>query len=45
MLDCKEGLSTEELLLLNCGAGEDSGEFLELQGDQTSLKETKGTQP
>ena len=30
VLDCKEGLSTEELLLLNCGAGEDSWEFLGL---------------
>ena len=38
-------MSVEKLILLNCGAGEDSGEFLELQGDQTSLKETKGTQP
>ena len=29
-------LSIEELRLLNCGAGEDSGESLGLQGDQTS---------
>ena len=29
-------LSTEELILLNCGFGEDSGESLELQGDPTS---------
>ena len=29
-------LSTEELILLNCGFGEDSGESLELQGDQNS---------
>ena len=28
-------LSAEELMLLNCGAGEDSWESLELQGDQT----------
>ena len=30
-------LSVKELMLLNCGVGEDSGESLELQGDQTSL--------
>ena len=29
-------LSTKELMLLNCGVGEDSWEFLELQGDPTS---------
>ena len=29
-------LSTEELMLLNCSAGEDSRESLGLQGDQTS---------
>ena len=29
-------LSTEELMLLNCGDGEDSREFLGLQGDPTS---------
>ena len=29
-------LSTEELMLLYCGVGEDSGEFLGLQGDPTS---------
>ena len=29
-------LSTEELMLLNCGVGEDSQEFLGLQGDPTS---------
>ena len=28
-------LSAEELMLLNCGVGEDSSESLELQGDQT----------
>ena len=29
-------MSTEELKLLNCGAGEDSSESLGLQGNQTS---------
>ena len=29
-------LSSEELILLNCGTGEDSLESLELQEDQTS---------
>ena len=29
-------LRAKELMLLNCGAGEDSGESLGLQGDQTS---------
>ena len=29
-------LSAEELMLLNCGVGEDSWEFLGLQGDPTS---------
>ena len=29
-------LSTEELMLLNCGVGEDSSESLELRGDETS---------
>ena len=29
-------LSTEELMLLNCGVGEDSWESLGLQGDQTN---------
>ena len=33
-LDYKE--STEELMLLNCGAGEESCEFLGLQGDPAS---------
>ena len=32
-------LSTEELMLLNCGVGEDSWESLGLQGDPTSHKE------
>ena len=30
------GLSTEELMLSNCGAGENSWESLGQQGDQTS---------
>ena len=30
-------LSAKELMLLNCGVGEDSWESLELQGDPTSL--------
>ena len=36
-------LHTEELMLLNCGAGEDSSESLRLQGDQTSQSERKST--
>ena len=32
----KEGLSAEELMPLNSGAGEDSWESLGQQGDQTS---------
>ena len=32
-------LSAEELMLLNCGVGEDSLESLGLQGDSTFLKE------
>ena len=32
----KRRLSTKELMLLNCGAGEDSSESLGQQGDQTS---------
>ena len=35
-LDHKEKLSTEELIVLNCGAGEDSWVSLGEQGDQTS---------
>ena len=35
-LDHKRRLSAEELMLLSCGAGEDSWESLGLQGDQTS---------
>ena len=34
-------LSAEELMLLNCGVGEDSWEFLWLQGDQTSRSKRK----
>ena len=35
-LDNKKGLSAEQLMLLNCGAGEDSWESLGQQRDQTS---------
>ena len=35
-LDCEKNLSTEELMLLNCGVGEDSWESLGLQGDPIS---------
>ena len=34
-LDYKKKLSTEELMLLNCGVGEDSWESLGQQGDQS----------
>ena len=34
-------LSTEELMLLNCGVGEDSWESLGLQGDPTSQSQRK----
>ena len=34
-------LSTEKLMLLNCGVGEDSWESLGLQGDQTSPSERR----
>ena len=41
-MDVKVGperkLSTEELMLLNCGVGEDSRESLGLKGDQTNPK-------
>ena len=41
-LDRKEGrLSTKELMLSNCGAGEDSRESLGQQGDQTSQSKKK----
>ena len=36
-------LSIEELMLLNCGAGEYFGESLGLQGDQTSQPYRKST--
>ena len=36
VLDLQRKLSAEELMLLNCGVGEDSWESLGLQGDQTS---------
>ena len=43
-MDVKAGpqrrLSAKELMLLNCGAGEDSLESLELQGDESSQSET-----
>ena len=35
-MSCQALLSAEKLMLLNCGAGEDSWESLELQGDPTS---------
>ena len=35
-LDCERKLSAEELMLLNCGVGDDSWESLGLQGDPTS---------
>ena len=34
-LDHKKNLSAEELMFLDCGVGEDSWEFLGLQGDST----------
>ena len=34
-------LSTDEMMLLSCGIGEDSCESLEQQGDQTSQSERK----
>ena len=36
-------LSTEKLMLSNCGAGEDSSESLGLQGDQTNQSYRKST--
>ena len=35
-LDCEEGWAPKNLVLLNCGVGEDSWESLGLQGDPTS---------
>ena len=42
-LDHRESWSTGELMLLNCGVGENSWESLGLQGDQASQK-PKGNQ-
>ena len=39
----KRRLSTEELILLNCGVGEDSSESHGLQGDQTSQFSRRST--
>ena len=36
-------ISSEELILLNCGVGEDSRESLGLQGDQSSQFKRKST--
>ena len=36
VLNHKRRQSAEELMLFDCGAGEDSWEYLGLQGDQTS---------
>ena len=36
-------LSTEELMLSNCGSAEDSSESLGQQGDQTSQTQRKST--
>ena len=38
-------LSTKELMLLNCGVGEDSGESLGLHGDPTSPSILKEISP
>ena len=38
-------LSTEELMLSNCGAGEDSGDSLGQQGDQISQSILKEINP
>ena len=38
-MELQRKLSAEELMLLNCGVGEDSWESLGLQGDPTILKE------
>ena len=35
MYGCESWTIQKELMLLNCGVGEDSSEFLGLQGDQT----------
>ena len=36
MYECESWIINKELMLLNCGVGEDSSEFLGLQGDPTS---------
>ena len=36
MYGCERKVSAKELVLLNCGVGEDSSESLGLQGDPTS---------
>ena len=38
MIKILQKMSTEELMLSNCCAGEDSLESLELQGDETNQK-------
>ena len=40
-VELQRQLSTEELMLLNCGVGEDSGESLGMKGDPTSPSERK----
>ena len=40
-LDHKEGWAPEELMLSNCGIGEDSWESLGLEGDQPSQSQRK----
>ena len=40
-LDYKESWALENWMVLNCGVGEDSWEFLGLQGDQTGQFERK----
>ena len=42
-LDHKEGWVLKNLALLNCSVGEDSWEFLGLQGDQISPSQRKST--
>ena len=41
MYELRIGLSPEELMLLNCGVGEDSGASLGLQGDPSSQSQRK----
>ena len=40
-VELQRQLSTEELMLLNCGVGEDSGESLGMKGDPTSPSKRK----